>query len=388
MESIYTKAPVICHLSDFSPEYAGSFVDALMSLSRHCRDRSGIQTMYIFPEQAKEKEWLKRFDECGGLYACVPRTRNVVFHLRKLLKNYEPIVFHAHFSTFDIAAVFAKLVFYQRSKVVWHFHSSGVLNYRQRVTDTIKVRLLARNFGNAFIAVGDEAYRYSLARGFPSDKVTLVYNAIDTARFAPNEIKRKHFRDLLGISTEAVVFLLLGWDPWRKGVDLFIKAADEAMRQSKSPAVFLIVGREESKVFVSSLSESGELHRALRVIDPIADFSSFLSAIDVFVTASRSEGLSYAVLEGMAAGKLILSSDIPGVSSTYGKAKGVWLFSTEDWKALALLMKKAKELSSAERDRRGELNSRYVAEYHSIDKWTDSIVEIYNRLLNGALKSC
>jgi len=388
MESSYFKSPVICHLSDFSPEYSGSFVDALISLARYCYDKTGMQTMYIFPEQAQEREWLKKFGEGGSSYACVPRTRNIVFHLRKLLTSHDPVIFHTHFSTFDMAAVFAKLLFYKNSKVVWHFHSPGALTFRQRATDTIKVRLLARNFADAFIAVGDEAYGYSLVRGFSPEKVALIYNGIDTARFGPSETKRQHMRDLLGISREAVVFLLLGWDPLRKGVDVFIKAAEDVIRQNQVPAIFLIVGRTEMREFVSGLPESMRIESALRVIDPIADFSSFLPGIDVFVTASRNEGLSYAVLEAMATGKLILSSDIPGVSSTYGKAKGVWLFCNEDWKALSGLMKQAQQLSFVERDYIGTLNSKYVGENHGLEKWSDSIFQIYRRLIvSGKFKN-
>src|SRR6266542_6601810 len=92
------------------------------------------------------------------------------------------------------------------------------------------------------------------------------------------------------------------------------------------------------------MGESSRLGSALRIIDPIEDFAFFLNGIDVLVSASRSEGLPYAVLEAMAARKLILSSDIAGAREAYGGSKGVWFFPAQDWRTLTALMKRSREL--------------------------------------------
>jgi glycosyltransferase involved in cell wall biosynthesis len=85
----------------------------------------------------------------------------------------------------------------------------------------------------------------------------------------------------------------------------------------------------------------------------------------------------------MAAGKLILSSDIQPVRETYGKSKGVWLFRTEDWKVLAALMRKAARLAPIEKQSLGHANSQHVLENHSLDRWAEKIGAVYRDLLNG-----
>jgi len=175
---------------------------------------------------------------------------------------------------------------------------------------------------------------------------------------------------------------LLGWDPFRKGVDLFIRAAEATARAHQS-AVFLIVGRKETKEFVSRCEGLSSLGTSLRVIDPVIDFPLFLSGIDVFVSPSRREGLSYAVLEAMAAGRVIISSDSPGVRSTYANSAGVWIFPQEDWKRLAQLFRMACEFSALEWTNFGRLNSEYVAEHHSLETWTKCIAGIYGELIGN-----
>ena len=103
--------------------------------------------------------------------------------------------------------------------------------------------------------------------------------------------------------------------------------------------------------------------------------------MDVVVSASRREGFGYAVAEGMAAGKLILLSDIPGARKTFGGSRGVWLFGVEDWMTQAACMKTVGELSLRERETLGTANSAYVADRYSLTQWADTISNLYQNLL-------
>jgi glycosyltransferase involved in cell wall biosynthesis len=127
---------------------------------------------------------------------------------------------------------------------------------------------------------------------------------------------------------------------------------------------------------------------ALRILDPIDDFPGLLSGIDVFVTPSRTKGFPYAIIEAMAAGKLILSSDIPGIREIYRELPGVWLFPSEDWRTLGELMQRATALSHTQREHRGRANSRYVTEHLSVEVLATQISAAYSRLLNNRSGTC
>jgi hypothetical protein len=117
------NTPVICQLSSFSPAYPGSFVDSLLQLSRTCRHALRLETLFVFPDRARPRKWLEKFDQEHLKYAFVPGNRDILASLRQVLKGFEPVLFHSHFSRFDLAAVLVKLALYRDSKVVWHLHS-------------------------------------------------------------------------------------------------------------------------------------------------------------------------------------------------------------------------------------------------------------------------
>ncbi len=70
----------------------------------------------------------------------------------------------------------------------------------------------------------------SIAAFLPG-RLSLSHNGIDTVRFSSDGKRRNEARSLLGVSSDQVVFLLLGYSPLVKGVDVFIKAADELQRR-------------------------------------------------------------------------------------------------------------------------------------------------------------
>jgi glycosyltransferase involved in cell wall biosynthesis len=377
------QQPVICQLTDFGAQVPGSFIDSLLCLARYCREKIQIDMLCLFPDRAKGRKWLRMFDEEEVLYAFIPQARAMAFDARHLLQNYDPVILHTHFSPPDIPAVFLKILFYKDAKIIWHIHSLAQLTYWQWVKDTVKVKLLARHFVDRCIAVGDGVYQNAIARGFPHEKLVLLHNGIYTDRFLPNSTRRASVRESFGLSNEHVVYLLLGRDPIIKGVDLFVKAAAEAGRYNRQHSFFLIIGGQETRDFVSRLPEVSQLGAALRVIAPTEDFSLLLNGVDVVVSSSRSEGLPYAMLESMAAGKLVVSSDIPGVRETYGKSEGVWLFPAEAWQTLSILMKRAQELPSGNREVLGQANARYVVEHYALEKWVEKLGEIYHTLLKA-----
>jgi len=246
----------------------------------------------------------------------------------------------------------------------------------QRVKDLVKVRLLGR-IVNGFICVGSGVYRSAMDRGFPRQKLILTHNAVDVDRFNATSLSQEVCRKRLGAAQGQVVYLTLGRNPIIKGVDIFLRAAEDMNRATGTDNLFLILGTKLTHEYVADFKGCAHLNHRFRVLDPTDDFPSLLGGIEVFVAASRTEGFSYAVLEAMAAGKLVLCSDIPGTREIYGNLDGVWLFAPEDWQTLAVLMQKAARLPSKERDDLGRQNSEFVTRHHSLKPWAEDIVKTY-----------
>jgi glycosyltransferase involved in cell wall biosynthesis len=376
------KEPVICHICDFQPEYGGTFVDSLLSLSHYCHTNLGIRTVCIFPERAKDRSWLKQLDDKGIPYAFVPRKRgNTGQHVKSILESYNPLILHSHFFFFDLSAILMKVLYFRNLKVVWHYHSQPSRTLSQKIKNLIKLGLVFGVLGDRCIAVGEGVFRSIQHVGLPDGKAILIHNGVDTNRFIPNSDVRNYARQRLNVSFGTTIFLLLGYAPHIKGVDIFIKAAAEAAAGNEFPKLFVIVGRSETREFVSQLPFASKLGDALLVIDPVEDLSVLLNGVDVLVSASRSEGFGYAVVEAMAAKKLALCSDIDPARQTYGRSQGVWLYPSEDWKMLAKLMENVVLLPVEEKKSLGHANSQYVIENHSLHQWSEKVGDLYKGLL-------
>ncbi len=375
------KVPTICHICSYGPEYGGTFIESLVFLSRHCRDNLQLATFCIFPEKAKDRSWLSKLDNEGIGYGFVPNKRSVVREVRNLLSSCEPVVIHTHFFLFDITAIIIKCTTFMNATVVWHYHSQPASTRRQKFKDFVKLGLILRMFGDRCIAVGDGIYKGLQNVAALGDKAVLIRNAINARRFSPCPDVRSRVRQSLGVQDETVLYLLLGYAPIIKGVDLFIRAAAQVVKTHELKARFLIVGREKTRIFVAEQPDSVSVKDVLTVIDPVEDFSYILNAVDVLVSASRTEGLAFSVLEAMSAEKPILSSDISSVRETYGRSEGVWLFPSEDWTMLGDLMLKIGRLQPAGRLSLGRMNSQYVMENHSIEQWSEQVGQVYAELL-------
>jgi len=380
------RTPTICHICSFAPEYGGAFIESIIFLSRHCHSKLQINTFCIFPERAKNRSWLSKLDEAGIGYGFIPHKKNVTKEIRSLLSEREPVILHSHFFFFDLTVILLKCTVFRQASVVWHYHSQPPLTRLQKVKDLFKLGIIFRFWGGQCIAVGDGVFRSLRHAGLSADKVALIHNGIDTTRFTTDSESRANVRQSLKAASNSTVFLLLGYAPQIKGVDVFINAAAEVTSNSSLTNLFVIVGRRETREFVSQMPCASKLGEALLVIDPVEDFSNLLNGVDVLVSASRTEGFGYAVIEAMAAEKQILCSDIDPVRQSYGRSAGVRLFPSEDWKMLAQLMEKSSRLSLDDRQAVGLANRHYVNENYSIERWCEKVGYVYLRQIAGQAK--
>jgi glycosyltransferase involved in cell wall biosynthesis len=373
--------PLICQLCSFSPEVPGTFVDALLRLEAVAAERLQADTLFIFPAAAFERPWLSRFTR----YA-IAAPRDLGETLAPLIPERDAVILHSHFVAYDIAAARLALAYPKKVKTVTvvHLHSESPPSWRQTIKDIAKVRLLGRFAYDRWIAASDNVEANALARGVPRNRLVLIRNAIDVQRFAPNQERRSAMRAELGFKDDELVFLLVGWDPHRKGVDLFLEAASSVANRQR--VVFCIVGQDATKRFVVNhprgLGGTSYMPARLSIIEPVEDFPALLDGVDVLVSASRSEaGLPYAVLEAMAAEDLVIASEIAGVRQSGRLAPGVWLFQVGDARALAELLERAVDTSAEERHELGQANRAAVEAEAALQPWAERVVGIYEELL-------
>jgi glycosyltransferase involved in cell wall biosynthesis len=131
-------------------------------------------------------------------------------------------------------------------------------------------------------------------------------------------------------------FLMMARPLREKGLREFAAAARVA-RAHCPEAVFQILGRADLSLDAVPMSEvaAWQAEGVVRYVDTAPDVRPFLEACHVCVLPSYHEGLPRSVLEAMAIGRPILTTDVPGCRETVVPGENGFLVPKADAHALA-----------------------------------------------------
>jgi glycosyltransferase involved in cell wall biosynthesis len=188
------------------------------------------------------------------------------------------------------------------------------------------------------------------AAGVAREKTVLIPSALDPRRITPSA-GREATRTALAVSAGVPVVLTVAALVRRKGVDVLLDAAARLQRQGSGFVLWVVGDGPERSVLETQACDLG-LQPSVRFLGRREDVADLLAACDVFVLASRREGLGVAALEAMAAARPVVASAVGGLRDAVGGAAGV-LVPPEDAAALAAAL--ANLLADAER--RAELGA-------------------------------
>lgn len=132
-----------------------------------------------------------------------------------------------------------------------------------------------------------------------SDKCIVIPNAIDSALFRP--LERKKCRQKLNLPNDAFIVSFVGWFNERKGSERLSKAVSSIKEGKTVYTVF--IGDGQAEPLCDNMLYKGRL--------PHDKIPEYLCASDVFVLPTLQEGCCNAVIEAMACGLPIVSSNLP-----------------------------------------------------------------------------
>lgn len=179
------------------------------------------------------------------------------------------------------------------------FGASGEENVSLYANYSTKEKKDINSYLSGLISVSTKNKEECLSLGLVTeDKVKVVPNAIDLTLF--KGINKKQSRKKLGIKDSDFVVAFLGQFVPRKG-DLRLAQALRELDDSNIKAMFIGSGMEdpiyEGIIFKGRLDHN--------------NIPQYLTACDVFVLPTENEGCSNAIIEAMACGLPIISTDAP-----------------------------------------------------------------------------
>lgn len=213
-----------------------------------------------------------------------------------------------------------------------------------------------------------------MARRFPpAAKVVFLANALPDAAL-PSPAERGSARASLGFPEDRLTIGYLGRTTAAKGLDTYLACARSFARE---PYLWAVAGAGELDGALAA-----EALPSVRHVGYLRESERFVRALDVFVQASRSEGLSLALLEAMRAGLAIVATDVG--STSYAVRDGIEgvLVPPGDVAALRAAIG-ALAVDGARRARLGAAaRSRFVDEFR-IERLQRDVLALYRAVDRG-----
>jgi L-malate glycosyltransferase len=298
------------------------------------------------------------------------------------LKKHEIDVVHAHDFYTNIfgmaAAALARVPVRIASR-----RESAVRPASQRVVERGAYRL-----AHAVVANCEEVRKQLIDEGVPARKVRTIYNGLDPTRVQAPQAERKEILAGLNLPEGAHFVTIMAnmrahvWDPepmCYKDHPTFLRAAQRVYDRVPE-AAFIIAGEGELLEATQELARSLGIAERTFFIGRCKDIGRVLSISDACVLSSRSEGFSNSILEYMAAGRPVVSTDVGGAREAIIHGETGYLVPAGDHDAMAEHV--ASLLVDPDRARAmGVAGRRVVNERFSTGKQLQNIESLYGELL-------
>lgn len=219
-------------------------------------------------------------------------------------------------------------------------------------------KLLARHYFKSrwkVVAVSNyvESYLARADKVFTPSLVSVIPNAVDVETLQRSFLSRQQARTELGLSESDFVFGAHGRLAKVKGYDYLLEAFAPVAKMHPQAKLVLMGGGPLYDSLKVRAEELG-IARQLVLTGYRAGASRYLKALDIFVMPSRSEGLSIALLEAMAAALPLVVSEVESIKFVVeGTSKPLPIADLEAWER-GLLIRAG--LDSEEKTAQGELS--------------------------------
>jgi L-malate glycosyltransferase len=247
------------------------------------------------------------------------------FRLAAFLREHKVDVVHAHQYTPFFQSLVSRLS-YRRPPIIFTEHGRHFPDARSAKRVAVN-RLLLRSDDRVF-GVG-ESVRQALIQneGLAANRVEVIYNGVDLAPFAAsrhNSELRREVRTELGLNeTDFVVLQVARLNPLKdhltalRAVERFangdLSGTGTCGTTPARQVRLLLAGEGLERATIERFIQDRSLDQCVTLLGSRRDVPRLLAAADAFLLSSVSEGVPLTLIEAMAAGVPVVSTDPGGI---------------------------------------------------------------------------
>lgn len=363
----------ILHIMNYAASYRGNFMDSLSSLDERISE-DGLKNIYLFTKDAEAEgpmSWINEMKKQGEAVYFLSENRSKDAKLiRNLCKEKNVTAIHTHFITMQQYLAVYQASFGKKIPMIMHMH-----NHSKEAKNPIKNSLRRFLYGKCTMIACSESVYHSLERDYPKNEKYAVDNGVNFSRLDKYE---KLTGATYGIENSEGVFLIFGFDFFRKGVDLAVKALQNLNKKGHSYILLISLSTNFEQVEKNIVDILGEVPSWIKVIPARNDVASLYNMADLFLSPSREEGLPYSVVEAGYSSCGVVMSDIS--AQKYLKIPyGHWFESenVEDFEQkIQIALEQHKEKLEHWEDAKEKMRENYA-----LDSWSEQIIKLYRKIL-------
>lgn len=303
--------------------------------------------------------------------------------LSKFLKSEHVDLIHAHQYTPFFQGLVSRF-FYRRPPILFTEHGRhhpDVPSPKRALAN----RLLMQS-RDRVVAVGESVKQALIDNeNIPADRIHTVYNGVDLSPYKTvaddHQDVRSFMRKELQLAPDAFVVAQVARLNRLKDHSTAIRTMSR-LKSSGVDAKLLIVGNGEERPAIESLIRELDLESHVRMLGTRNDIPRVLSAADAFLLTSISEGIPLTLIEAMAAGLPIVSTNVGGVAEVVLNNTIGLLANAGDDETLATHLQRLKT-ESALRKTFGEAGRARAFAKFSEAHMHDAYREIYQEMLHA-----
>lgn len=248
---------------------------------------------------------------------------------------------------------------------------------------------LVMPFTTQYVAVSNYAKSFFVKTFNNKDgAIEVIPNGVDSSKFRGIGINKEAKRQQLGLDAKDIVLINVSNITKAKGQEYLVMAVKELMKDYPNVCL-LIAGKKEIDcelyACLKKMIAEFSLGSRIKFLGSREDISDLLAASDIFVFSSVYEASPIALLEAMAVGLPIISTDIPAIREMIVSGKEGVLVPPADSKSIAGAVKDL-ICNSQKRLILGKNAQKKTVKQFSIEAVAEKYEFIYEKLIqkNGS----